>query len=79
MYLCCTQIVTVSLESFKWPLYITLCGGEHQSPINIDPLLAVVVDYPQLVFGNYDKVFSEAVTNNGHTGKPRSLLKHLYN
>lgn len=61
--------LNVLLGSVKWPFFISLCGGEHQSPINIDPLLAVVVKYPRLVFGNYNKVFPETVMNNGHTGK----------
>ncbi|XP_046449481.1 carbonic anhydrase 2-like [Daphnia pulex] len=54
-------------ESLKWPIRIAPCGGEHQSPINIEPTKAIVTDYPRLSFVHYDKVFPETVTNNGHT------------
>ncbi|XP_045031854.1 putative carbonic anhydrase 3 isoform X2 [Daphnia magna] len=54
-------------ESVEWPIRISTCGGKHQSPINIDPRKVLVVNYPKLSFGFYDKVFPETVTNNGHT------------
>ncbi|XP_046637027.1 carbonic anhydrase 2-like isoform X1 [Daphnia pulicaria] len=54
-------------ESLKWPIRIAPCGGEHQSPINIEPTKAINTDYPRLSFVHYDKVFPETVTNNGHT------------
>ncbi|XP_057367327.1 putative carbonic anhydrase 3 [Daphnia carinata] len=54
-------------ESVEWPIHIAPCGGKHQSPININPHKALVVNYPKLSFGFYDKVFPETVTNNGHT------------
>ncbi len=69
--------VDLLIESLKWPIRIAPCGGEHQSPINIEPSKAVVTDYPRLSFVHYDKVFPETVTNNGHTGIIR-ILKISY-
>jgi carbonic anhydrase len=65
------------IESLKWPIRIAPCGGEHQSPINIEPTKAITTDYPRLSFVYYDKVFPETVTNNGHTGIIR-ILKISY-
>lgn len=69
-----SYIENLSTESVEWPIRIAPCGGIHQSPINIKPTTAVVVDYPRLSFGLYDKVFPESVTNNGHTGRQSPTL-----
>ncbi len=55
------------LDPTQWPVDFPTCGGEQQSPINLDPLTAVEFDYPTFSFANYDKAFVEVVTNNGHT------------
>ena len=59
------------------------CGGEHQSPININSSTVVRVDFPQFTFLNYDKVFPETVTNNGHTSninkEPPSTFSKICN
>jgi carbonic anhydrase len=67
--ICFHNLIFKYTESVKWPIRIApSCGGEHQSPINIEPTQAVVTDYPRLSFVRYDKVFPETITNNGHTG-----------
>jgi carbonic anhydrase len=43
------------------------CGGEHQSPINIESNQAIIANYPEFIFHNYDLVFPERLVNNGHT------------
>ncbi len=52
----------------EWKEHFSSCGGKHQSPINLELSKAAVVDYPKFSFNNYDQVFPEMVTNNGHTG-----------
>jgi len=58
-----------------------MCGGEQQSPVNLDPLTAVEFDYPTFSFANYDKAFVEVLTNNGHTSiqinKKNNLMSFL--
>ena len=44
------------------------CAGEFQSPINIDPGSAIREFYPRMIFGNYNLLAAENITNNGHTG-----------
>ncbi|EFX88103.1 alpha-carbonic anhydrase [Daphnia pulex] len=51
----------------QWPVNFPMCGGEQQSPINLDPFTALEFDYPTFNFFNYDKAFVETVINNGHT------------
>lgn len=55
-------------DSKMWREHESFCGGEHQSPINIDSSKAVVTNYPKFCFHNYDLVFPERLENNGHTG-----------
>ena len=55
-------------DTDSWALAYEECGGEFQSPINIDPKTAVRENYPRMTFGNYDKVSAENITNNVHTG-----------
>ena len=52
----------------EWKEHFSSCGGEHQSPINLDLKKAMAVDYQRFSFNNYNQVFPEMVTNNGHTG-----------
>ncbi len=51
-----------------WREHESFCGGEHQSPINIDSSKTVIKNYPKFCFHNYDLVFPERLENNGHTG-----------
>lgn len=60
----------VGIDPSHWPSKSVACGGDRQSPININPALAVQdPDMPVLTFNNYDIVFPQTITNNGHTGK----------
>lgn len=53
----------------SWPSDAAACGGEHQSPVNIDPKKAIQnPEMPAITFINYDKIFPQIITNNGHTG-----------
>ena len=55
--------------SFRdWKEHESHCGGEHQSPINIESNQASIANYPEFIFHNYDLVFPERLANNGHTG-----------
>ena len=56
-------------DTESWALHYSECGGEFQSPINIDPKTAIRENSPRIVFGNYDRVAAENITNNGHTGQ----------
>lgn len=51
-----------------WNRKYISCNGSRQSPIDIDPLTAVWMDYPVFEFGNYDKIAPENINNNGLTG-----------
>ncbi|EFX88104.1 alpha-carbonic anhydrase [Daphnia pulex] len=51
----------------EWKEHFSSCGGAHQSPINLNLSQAIAEDYPRFHFHNYDRVFPEMVTNNGHT------------
>lgn len=61
-------IIECHTEALRWKEHFASCGGEHQSPINLDLKNVTVVNYPKFNFTNYDKAFTEMVTNNGHTG-----------
>jgi hypothetical protein len=52
----------------NWKEHESHCGGEHQSPINIESNQAIIANYPEFIFHNYDLVFPERLANNGHTG-----------
>ncbi|XP_046637172.1 carbonic anhydrase 14-like isoform X3 [Daphnia pulicaria] len=54
-------------DSKMWREHESFCGGEHQSPINIDSSKAGVTNYPKFCFHNYDLVFPERLEKNGHT------------
>ncbi|EFX88121.1 alpha-carbonic anhydrase [Daphnia pulex] len=51
----------------SWREHESHCGGQHQSPINIESATAIIANYPEFVFHNYDLVFPERLENNGHT------------
>lgn len=53
--------------SSLWPVDFPMCGGEQQSPVNLDRLTVIEATYPKLMLANYDKVFVETLSNNGHT------------
>jgi carbonic anhydrase len=69
------SVILLSLfkDPNEWKEHFSSCGGEHQSPINLDLSKAMAVDYPKFSFNNYDQVFPEMVTNNGHTGKSNAF------
>ena len=51
-----------------WPQAYPMCGGENQSPINIDSDNATVADYSSLSFSiGYKFVQKGPLENNGHT------------
>lgn len=54
-------------ERVHWKEHFSACGGEHQSPINLDFASAIAADFPSMMFYNYDQVLPEMLTNNGHT------------
>jgi carbonic anhydrase len=59
----------VSTAGFlNWMEHESHCGGQHQSPINIESNKAILANYPEFIFHNYDLVFPESLENNGHTG-----------
>jgi carbonic anhydrase len=59
-----------SIASFlNWKEHESHCGGQHQSPINIESKDAIIANYPEFNFHNYDLVFPERLENNGYTGK----------
>jgi len=43
--------------------------GTRQSPIDLDPQVAVPGHFEPLVLLNYDKAVAGNITNNGHSGK----------
>ncbi|XP_046632207.1 carbonic anhydrase 4-like [Daphnia pulicaria] len=43
------------------------CGGKNQSPINIESKDAIIANYPEFIFHNYELVFPEGLENNGNT------------
>lgn len=51
-----------------WNEMYNNCNGIHQSPINIDPDKVTYKQYPELVFGNYKRMWSMSLTNDGRTG-----------
>ena len=51
-----------------WADGVSNCKGEHQSPVNIDSSKAIKANFSRMSFFNYDKIFPETITNNGHTG-----------
>ncbi|XP_046449479.1 putative carbonic anhydrase 3 isoform X3 [Daphnia pulex] len=51
----------------NWKEHESQCGGQHQSPINIESNDAIIADYPEFIFHNYDLVFPERLENNGYT------------
>jgi len=55
-------------DTDSWATKYRDCAGEFQSPINIDPASAVREPYPRMIFGNYNQLAAENITNNGHTG-----------
>lgn len=76
----CNRIVSIAIVIIKWitgyddidpsswPSDPDKCGGEHQSPVNIDPALAVQdPDILPLIFVNYGTLFPQVITNDGHT------------
>ena len=56
------------LDTKLWKEHFSACGGEHQSPINLDLKNTIVAEYESFNFHNYDKVYPEIISNNGHTG-----------
>jgi len=67
-------------EVNKWPVKMPSCAGGRQSPVNINPKLAVVdPTIPALTFSNYDVIFPQTCTNNGRTGSyRRSSSSQIY-
>lgn len=62
------SINILNLDPNQWPINYPTCGGERQSPIDLDVVTAIETEYPTLSFGNYNKVIPvESLTNNGHT------------
>lgn len=61
-------VLLLYTEIQGWIEHFSDSKGAHQSPINLISATALVVPYPPLSFGNYDKMLPEIVTNNGHTG-----------
>ena len=57
-----------TVRFLNWKEHESHCGGQHQSPINIESNQAIIANYPEFIFHNYDLVFSERLNNNGHTG-----------
>ena len=52
-----------------WESVSPECGGERQSPVGIDSTKAIPSSQmPAITFDNYDIVFRQTITNNGHTG-----------
>ncbi|EFX88115.1 alpha-carbonic anhydrase [Daphnia pulex] len=51
----------------NWNEHESHCGGQHQSPINIESNKAFLANYPDFVFHQYDRVFPEILENDGHT------------
>lgn len=45
------------------------CGGNHQSPINIQPSQSVRKSFPKFTFENYGNIDKIDLINNGHTGQ----------
>ncbi|EFX88009.1 alpha-carbonic anhydrase [Daphnia pulex] len=43
------------------------CGGNHQSPINIQPSQSVRKSFPKFAFQNYGNIDKVDLINNGHT------------
>ena len=56
-----------------WADGVSNCKGEHQSPVDINSIQSIPANVPRMSFFNYDKVFPETITNNGHTGRHRTL------
>ena len=68
----------MSVDPSSWPNGPDACGGEHQSPVNIDSNL--VVSDPTILpftFVNYDKIFPQTITNNGHTSTASWLFTYI--
>lgn len=58
-----------SIASFlNWNEHESHCGGQHQSPINIESNKAFLANYPEFIFHQYDRVFPEILENDGHSG-----------
>jgi hypothetical protein len=50
-------------------------AGTRQSPVDLDPQVAVHGNFEPLVLLNYDKAVAANITNNGHTGKCKCELR----
>jgi len=67
-----------SIANFQnWNEHESHCGGQHQSPINIESNKAFLANYPNFIFHKYDCVFPEVLENDGHTGKAKHNLTGL--
>ncbi|EFX77528.1 LOW QUALITY PROTEIN: alpha-carbonic anhydrase [Daphnia pulex] len=51
----------------SWNEQRSHCGGQHQSPINIESNKGFLANYPEFIFHQYDRVFPEILKNDGHT------------
>ncbi|KAH8307037.1 hypothetical protein KR044_003976 [Drosophila immigrans] len=51
-----------------WARDYEQCQGKHQSPININKMAVIKMEYPEIIYYNFDvRPKSVTLTNNGHT------------
>lgn len=55
------------IDTSSWQEHYPSCGGEHQSPINLELAASKMIFSPKFDFNNYHQVSQEMITNNGHT------------
>ena len=51
-----------------WSSHYSACGGDSQSPIDIQPQSSILKSYPEFKFHQYESIANVHITNNGHTG-----------
>ena len=59
---------TVKAGFLNWMEHKSHCGGQHQSPVNIESDKAFINNFPEFTFHRYEQVFPEILENDGHTG-----------
>ena len=65
------KIICCSQGPEEWPNMYPNCGGDQQSPIDIQTNLTVGLNVPYLNFSHYDTITLASMLENGHTGKSR--------